>query len=70
VPTPTIVIVLPTIVATLVLLLVYVNAPVLLLVGAVIVTGEAPTTCAGILKFESVGAFADFQNIHYRNKQC
>ena len=55
VPAPTMVIVLPLIVATAVLLLVYVNAPVLVEVGAVMVNATSPTTFEGILKLVNVG---------------
>ena len=52
VPTPTIVIVFPATVATAVFELVYVNAPVLFEVGAVIVKGASENTLAGIEKFD------------------
>ena len=55
VPTPTIVIVFPATVATAVFELVYVNAPVLFEVGAVIVKGASENTLAGIEKFDCVG---------------
>ena len=55
VPAPTTVTVDPLIVATAVLLLEYVKAPVLLLVGAVKVNAGAPTSLFGTVKFESVG---------------
>jgi len=55
VPTPTIVIVLPATVATAVFELVYVNAPVLFEVGAVMAKGASENTLAGIEKFICVG---------------
>jgi hypothetical protein len=53
--------VLPTIVATLVLLLVYVNAPELLLVGVVNVNGAAPINFEGTLKPVMFGVVSGFQ---------
>jgi hypothetical protein len=61
VPIPTTVMVFPLTVAIAGLLLVYVNAPVLLLVGAVIVNGASPKVFGGIEKLVIVGAFDDFQ---------
>ena len=52
VPTPTMVIVFLEIVATSVLELVYVKAPLLLVVGGVIVNGAFPNTFAGTEKFD------------------
>lgn len=55
VPNPRIVTMSPAIVATLELLLVYVNAPVLLLVGGVSWNGAAVVTFVMFGKFERVG---------------
>ncbi len=54
-PAPTIVTVVPLIVATLVLLLVYVKIPSLLEVGAVRVKAESPTVLLPTVKLEIVG---------------
>ena len=59
VPAPTIVTVEPLIVATDVLLLVYVIAPELLDVGAVIVKSASPKFLVMALKVPKVGAIAD-----------
>ena len=55
VPAPTTVTVFPEMVATAVLLLVYVNGLVLLEVGGVSVNGAAPTACAGTVNVPTVG---------------
>ena len=60
VPTPTIVTVPPDVtVATVVLLLVYVKAPLLSLVGAVKLNDASPKFLAGAVKVAMVGAIAD-----------
>jgi hypothetical protein len=51
-PTPTMVIVVPEIVATDVFELVYVKAPLPLVVGAIIVNAAAPNVFAGTVKFD------------------